>query len=309
MVSNATSNTKIRNAEKEIQLSLRKQAKIVFGEETIYLHLIRRKVPRADFANIPNGYVIALNEPIWCIVAIELAGQSCKSTNPRLNRFCLTIKSSSAQKELVNILLNEIHGDESLRSQVQDKIASADIKGYLQKLFSKPPRIIVIVDEMSNKIREAYEGLIIEPALLAFKKFVEEKSADAAYLFGPLPCDEIGAEYDAQNPTHEFIRLKPGEYIPQKEYELPLLESIIELGGRATLQEALNKLYDKMKDRMKDSDCEALPSSCLRWEKQAQWMRHHLKKRGYIKTGSPVGLWEITDEGKKYYKSHKQMKK
>jgi len=38
----------------------------------------------------------------------------------------------------------------------------------------------------------------------------------------------------------------------------------------------------------------------IRWRNTAMWVRLEMVKAGYLSNQSPRGVWEITDEGKKY---------
>ena len=104
-------------------------------------------------------------------------------------------------------------------------------------------------------------------------------------------------------------RAKKGEILPQAEYTLPILESLVEMGGSGRMANVLDKVYNKIKDRLRKKDFEMLSSgTSVRWKNKAQWERQRLKSEGYLKKDSPRGTWEITDDGKKLYERLKQRK-
>jgi hypothetical protein len=88
---------------------------------------------------------------------------------------------------------------------------------------------------------------------------------------------------------------------PQSKYRIPILETLVECGGRAKISEVLESVFQKMENQLKDRDCERLPSGELRWKKQAQWERNKLKNIGYLKRNSPSGIWEISEGGSNFY--------
>jgi hypothetical protein len=95
--------------------------------------------------------------------------------------------------------------------------------------------------------------------------------------------------------------------IPSKEYRLPILEALIELGGRATRKEVLYIVERKMKPRFTHIDVELIESgTSVRWRKNAEWEKYKMVKEGLLRSDSPAGIWEITDEGKVYYYNAKQ---
>jgi predicted CopG family antitoxin len=89
---------------------------------------------------------------------------------------------------------------------------------------------------------------------------------------------------------------------PEKDYFLPILESLLELGGSAQVDKVLEQVGKKMNDTFTEADLELLPSGKeLRWRNKAQWARLVMVKQGYLKSDSPRGIWEITDKGKEYF--------
>ena len=90
--------------------------------------------------------------------------------------------------------------------------------------------------------------------------------------------------------------LKKGLRTPIKKFIMPILESLIELGGRAKMKDVLNKY-----------DYAPLPShpNEKRWENTAQWARYIMVQKGLLTNDSPQGIWEITEKGKIFYEENK----
>ena len=56
-----------------------------------------------------------------------------------------------------------------------------------------------------------------------------------------------------------------------------------------------------MQDMLPEIDHEILPSTGeQRWYNTAAWARNTLIKKGLVKNVSHRGVWEISDEGKRY---------
>ncbi len=99
-------------------------------------------------------------------------------------------------------------------------------------------------------------------------------------------------------------RLKKGMRTPKEEYVIPILESLIELGGKGEIGQVFKRVYEKMKVKLTWYDMQKLPSSgVIRWENTAQWVRFYLVRQGFLSKDSPRGVWEITDKGREYYKA------
>jgi hypothetical protein len=105
-------------------------------------------------------------------------------------------------------------------------------------------------------------------------------------------------------------KLKKGLRTPEEQFIIPILEAIIELGGRAKVKDVLERVYDKMKNILNSYDEEPLRSrrNVKRWENTARWARQKMVEKGLLAKDSPRGIWEITEEGRKYYYEEKKKK-
>lgn len=93
-------------------------------------------------------------------------------------------------------------------------------------------------------------------------------------------------------------RLRKGLRTPEDGFRLPILESLIELGGKAEVKAILEKVYQKMEHILNEYDKESLPSGTgIRWQNTAQWCRNSMVNEGLLSKDSPRGIWEITEKG------------
>ena len=84
----------------------------------------------------------------------------------------------------------------------------------------------------------------------------------------------------------------------QKDIEVPLLEVLVELGGRGKPKEIYPLVTKKFPEIREEDLAETLPSGGDRWTNRIQWVRQRLIDKGEM--CSPTrGIWEITDKGKK----------
>ncbi len=81
------------------------------------------------------------------------------------------------------------------------------------------------------------------------------------------------------------------------DYELPVLRALIERGGGAPAHEIIAAVGEAMAPRHSTVDTEALPSGAPRWEARTRKARSRLVERGWVKSKSPRGQWEITKVG------------
>ena len=102
-------------------------------------------------------------------------------------------------------------------------------------------------------------------------------------------------------------RLARGLRTPEEAFRIPILESLVELGGQAQAAKVLELVEQKMKNVLNAFDYKPLPSDpgTIRWRNTAQWCRLTLVREGLLKPDSPQGIWEISDAGRKYLEDSK----
>ncbi|GAB4301302.1 MAG: hypothetical protein Fur0025_41460 [Oscillatoriaceae cyanobacterium] len=108
------------------------------------------------------------------------------------------------------------------------------------------------------------------------------------------------SEFNPDNPNSQK-RLPKGVVTPQSAYEIPILKALDELGGSGKKKDVLKRVGEWMQDVLQEIDYETLPSSReQRWYNAAAWARNTLIQKGLVKNDSPRGVWEISDEGRRY---------
>jgi len=97
-------------------------------------------------------------------------------------------------------------------------------------------------------------------------------------------------------------RLARGLRTPEDTFRRPILHTLVELGGSAPIGEVLKRVEQKMKGVLNQHDYEPLRSDprSPRWRNTAQWCRNTLVREGLMKNDSPRGIWEISDQGRKW---------
>lgn len=174
----------------------------------------------------------------------------------------------------------------------------------LERLFSKPPRIVIIIDQKTPEIQEACQVLRYQTDIVEFKTYVRE-NAETVHIHSFEPLYAVQKSHEQGGKGAAIARARVGEITSQASYILPILATLIEMGGNGRMSDVLEGVFRKMKDKMTPQDLEKLPTGCIRWKNKAQWERQRLKTEGYLKKDSPHGVWEITDEGRKFYENLK----
>ena len=103
-----------------------------------------------------------------------------------------------------------------------------------------------------------------------------------------------------------FGKRKKGEITPHPAFYRPILESLVEMGGSAKTKIVIDRVGEKMKNVLKPLDHAILPSDgkSIRWRNTVQWARNAMVNEDGRMTKTKNGIWEISDKGREWLKSH-----
>ena len=107
---------------------------------------------------------------------------------------------------------------------------------------------------------------------------------------------------DGKNPhSGQRTRSPKGEVTNQKEFERPILQAIVDLGGRGNVDEIMANVERKIAKDLTALDRELQPSrTTVRWKNAAQWARFVMVEDGRLLSDSPRGIWEISNKGRQW---------
>lgn len=95
-----------------------------------------------------------------------------------------------------------------------------------------------------------------------------------------------------------------GKKLPQKEFRIPLMEVLLELGGSAVVKDIREALAPKIKPRLSEDDFQLVSTGDERWWNATCWERSDLVKEGLLRNDSPRGRWELSEHGRRYILGH-----
>lgn len=115
-----------------------------------------------------------------------------------------------------------------------------------------------------------------------------------------LPGVQKNAKGDGSRRSHK--NLAQGKRTHEHAFRVPILTAIEERGGRAEVGELMEAIYRIMKDSFNEHDLEDTPNSRgePRWSNNARFCRQVMINKGWLRSGSPRGVWEITDAGRRW---------
>lgn len=128
----------------------------------------------------------------------------------------------------------------------------------------------------------------------------------------PTELDEVIEEPRSDSPNRSRVargRLARGLSTTQNDYQRPILEILVELGGSGRAGAVLTLLEERMRHRLNEYDYAPINSNPNepRWRNTAQWCRNIMAHRsGYLRADSAPGIWEISEPGRAYLRQLQQ---
>ena len=99
-----------------------------------------------------------------------------------------------------------------------------------------------------------------------------------------------------------FGRSRKGEITPHTDFCRPILETLVELGGKGTTKAVLDRVGERMKGILKPKDFEPHESrgKQIRWRNSAQWARNLMANEDGRMKKTSRGTWEISAKGREW---------
>jgi hypothetical protein len=101
-------------------------------------------------------------------------------------------------------------------------------------------------------------------------------------------------------------RILRGEKTPEEEYVIPILQALVEAGGRGRTADIVDRVGQIMKGRLNEYDHKTLGAGEVRWRNTAEWCRNTMANKTnppLLNPSAPHGWWEITEAGREHLKS------
>ncbi len=112
---------------------------------------------------------------------------------------------------------------------------------------------------------------------------------------------DVDAENEAEIAEPEDETSDDGAFTPVLAYWKPILQVLVEMGGRGKRRNVVNATGEKMKGILTSADYGKLPKSgWTRWRNRVAWQASNMRAQGLMKNDSPRGIWEISDAGRQW---------
>lgn len=96
-------------------------------------------------------------------------------------------------------------------------------------------------------------------------------------------------------------RLEKGLRTSEESLKIPLLKTLVKMGGAGKVSDVLDNMEPLIKDILNEIDYEPLQSTDeQRWRNTTKWARADMIKEGLLDKDSPYGVWTISAYGREW---------
>jgi negative regulator of replication initiation len=105
---------------------------------------------------------------------------------------------------------------------------------------------------------------------------------------------------EAAQPKRQLTseRMRPGDLLDRKVYDLRILEVLDEAGGSLYAPDVVEAVGKLVADQLTPNDWLENNSGVVRWKNRVAWRRFNLVRMGLLTSDSPRGIWQISSEGR-----------
>jgi hypothetical protein len=146
--------------------------------------------------------------------------------------------------------------------------------------------------EQLGKAEQAFQKLQAE-----IQQYRSKVAAIDTLIGGPETSSKVTSSHAGQDLDEH------GPFTPVRDYWRPILQVLVDLGGRGHRTKVIEMVGQKMKDVLLPADHGKLPKTGqVRWRNRVAWQASQMRssETGLIKADSHRGIWEITAEGRKW---------
>jgi hypothetical protein len=217
--------------EDEFEEVVKEHSKEIFGNDCLYIDVKRRIKSESGISSIPDGYLIDFSDNSLWIVEVELSKHSHKHMVVQLDAFLKGIKNPETQKVIVEAIYSVIKDDILLDAFVRKRLSPKDPHHFLSELISKGLSVVVVVDELTEKVEQAFENFKVQPYFVELKTFVRANvgiGAHAHLIKVPERWEELSRWDAIYDVNKQVFRCNYGEEAHKNSFAYKVGGEIVE---------------------------------------------------------------------------------
>jgi hypothetical protein len=161
--------------EKELEEMVKEHFADIFGEDSLYFDIKPELRSRAGIGSKPDGLAVVFGEPFLHVVEIERAEHGVHDhVVTQISKFNTALKKSSeTRRKIADAIYDEIRSDPFKELLVKSKV-KFDVYKFLTEIVSAKPKIVIVIDEILDELKDAVDELPLESKIVEFKTFERE---------------------------------------------------------------------------------------------------------------------------------------
>lgn len=190
-------------------------------------------------------------------------------------------------QSVLNELLAPVNDTELTEKKAQLSEVSRSIKKLEKLSIGIPDELrnlkISLLTEVETQIKTKNK---VEKILVGLKEMI--KIVESAYFAEPSKKKRTRKRYPKSNLPHT----------KKEVFRSEIIDALKVLGGSGTNVEVLKIIEERMKDNLLPGDFEKRSRGMLVWKNNVHWERNSMREEGILRSDSPRGMWELSEEFK-----------
>ena len=149
------------NAENLYEDLITKNAKLIFGEKSIYINIKNKIESKSLGKAIPDGILFNLadiDNPEFYLVEIELSFHDFfNHIFPQVTKFFAFFKNPKSEDELIERVFSIVNIDSKLNEEFKKYIGRREIFKFIKDTVENSPNILLIMDDYKEELDEIKE--------------------------------------------------------------------------------------------------------------------------------------------------------
>jgi len=227
--------------ESDLEQELVANAKLLFGESSVYIDVKRKIEAKALGGTIPDGFLFDLSDPdnaeFYLVEAELFEHDFFRHIFPQITKFFAFFKNNSSQANLIEKIYSIVNSDASLRSEFARHIGSRELYKFIKDTVENSQNILIVIDKEKKELPEIMDtysdtwGKLVK--LMTFRRFV---NGEEVILVAHPEFDRIEIPAVEEDDAHD----QEGATEYSEEYHLEDVSEVVKTIYHKLKEEALN---------------------------------------------------------------------
>lgn len=167
--------------EKTLEKDVIENIKYIFGENVWPIPKLKIK-PSEGSGRIPDLYALDISVKKLYVIEVERISHSIPDhIAPQISGFYRILLDTSSRSDLLDKLYDEVTKNNAIRNAFKD-LGIEEIHKFLADILVQSYEIVLIIDNITKELKNAFKYMNPSPKILEFKKF--RRSGADVFIYG-----------------------------------------------------------------------------------------------------------------------------